>query len=155
MTQEVLVLEVDDPAIKRLLDEIRQKVSKGKVPQKAHITIRGPYAQRIRAKTVEDVRNRLRAGDKIRIVGVSRFSSSSEDVVYLALDSDELRKVWWKPDFPISRFGFNPHITLFRGDPSQADEVETWVRKRGIEESLSKWHLSTDAIGQKSFSIMD
>ena len=155
MTQEVLVLEVDDPAITRLLEDLRRKVAKGKVPKKAHITIRGPYSSRISARTIEDIQNRLQSGDKIRIVGISRFSSSLEDVVYLAVDGEGLRKVWWKPDFPIKDFGFNPHITLFRGEREQADEVESWVRKAGLEETLSKWHLATDAIGQKSFSLLD
>ena len=37
MTQEVLVLEVDDPAITRLMEDLRRKIAKGKVPKKGAV----------------------------------------------------------------------------------------------------------------------
>jgi 2'-5' RNA ligase len=147
---KVLVLEIDDPRIRDLLDEVRARVHAGKVPKSPHVTIRGPYSNDISAKVVHNAESKLKDDGGIRVVGVSRFSNAKEDVVYLSLDGEKLREVWWKPDFPIQRFGFNPHVTVYRGDPEEADDVEQWLKKQDVSGPIASWHLSTDSIGQKS-----
>ena len=51
----------------------------------------------------------------LEIGGLGHFSNPGEQVVYLTVDSPQLRRIWWKPDYPIGEFGFNPHISLYRG----------------------------------------
>jgi hypothetical protein len=49
------------------------------------------------------------------------------------VSSTPLKKIWWKPDFPIEKYGFNPHVTLFKGRESVlADEILKFLKHEDI-----------------------
>ena len=54
--------------------------------------------------------------DVLVIGGVGRFSNPNEHVVFLSVSSPALRRIWWKRDYSIKKYGFTPHISLYRGD---------------------------------------
>jgi hypothetical protein len=55
------------------------------------------------------------------------------DVVYLKIQHPQLRRLWWKPDYPIEQFGFNPHITIYAGrDSRAADLVERFLQRENL-----------------------
>jgi hypothetical protein len=71
----------------------------------AHVTVAGPY---------NDTRNlpRQRAFErKVSVVGVGQFKSETQNTVFLRVGTDNLRDIWFKPDFP-----FNPHLTIYDGN---------------------------------------
>jgi len=88
----------------------------------AHITVRGPYKRRLAARGLERLNQQLK-GNVISIYDVGRFRNVDSHVIYLACRGTKLETVWNKKDF-----GFNPHITLFKGSESSADIVEDLVR---------------------------
>lgn len=121
----------DKPAI-NLLEEIRIKL-KGK-PSKSpiHITVRGPLKNRPTANKLESLWSILE-GEGLLLHGIGRFEFSDREIVYIKSHSHAIRKIWWKRDYPIIRFGFNPHISLYEGPPIAARAVEEKLRSLRIE----------------------
>src|SRR5262245_1275972 len=109
-----LLLELLDPEVDFLLSGIKEILSGSRQTRPTHLTIRGPYEGPVPRSTVERCRRMLKY-DVIRIAGVGRFRNKQEEVVFLKVDSPHLREVWWKPDFSIREYGFEPHVSLYRG----------------------------------------
>lgn len=151
----VLTLEIHDEAIRELFQTVRKHVSNGKVPKTPHLTIRGPYSGHIPRNVPAEVARKLGGDVRFEVAGVGRFDSASEHVVYLNIidDNKKLRKVWWKPDFPLKDFGFKPHITVFRGSKAEADHVFDFLEKQHIYFSITTYKLRTDTIGQQEFAF--
>jgi len=153
--KEVLTLEIRDEAIKSLFKSVRTHFNKGKVPKTPHLTIRGPYSGHIPPNVPAEVAKTLGGNVRFRVGGVGRFDSDSEHVVYLNIidDNEKLRKVWWKPDFPLKDFGFNPHITVFRGSKAEADRVFDFLEKQHIYVPITMYELRADTIGQRELEF--
>jgi hypothetical protein len=80
--------------------------------------------------------------DVLRIYGAGRFSNAGEEVVYLRVESSHLREVWWKPDYPITSVGFNPHISLYRGaNIALADAVADLLGETAIDILCAEFQL--------------
>lgn len=88
-----------------LLDAMRF-VANPKEKTPAHITVRGPYSQRINVKGLQ----RKIQGTRALADGVEAFFGEDQNTVFIRCHSDEIRAVWKKRDF-----GFNPHITIYNG----------------------------------------
>lgn len=117
MVKRFLYLELTDD---RLNSFIRASHSiLGGKPQSGptHITVRGPYSTPISPETINQCSKDMKY-DILRISGVGTFFNKTETVVYFKVDSPNLRNIWKKPDFPMIRFGFNPHISIYRGEDS-------------------------------------
>jgi hypothetical protein len=109
-----LFLEIYDREINYLIHNIEEAVYGEKSPYLAHLTIRGPYKNKINNMQINKILNTIK-GDVLEIQGVNNFSNDEEEVVYLSVNSVNLRKVWWKPSYPIGQYGFYPHISVYRG----------------------------------------
>jgi 2'-5' RNA ligase len=96
---------------------------------------------------------RLSHEPKLRLSGVGRFELADCHVVYLSVQGEALRKVWWKPDFPINQFGFNPHITVFKGDKESADRVFDALTQFSVECPIELFELRVDVIGQGALNF--
>lgn len=146
-------LEITDRNLNFLFSAIAQAVY-GKGPgQPTHLTIRGPYAGRVPDGVVRHCRSVL-AHDVLRIADVGRFRNASEEVVFLRVDSPNLRKIWWKPDYPISKFGFNPHISLYRGeDIALAEALELFFRHEGVELFCAEFRLVSAITRQQEMLV--
>src|SRR5688500_16190366 len=113
MPQFFVLLEITDPTVNALLWQMPDLLTciRGRSP--IHVTFRGPYeTEDSRAQALELANLR---SDVLRIAGVGRFSNAGEEVVYFRVDSPHLRAATWKRDFPIFRYGFEPHISVYRG----------------------------------------
>lgn len=146
MSARFLLLEIVDPAVNAFLWRIREILSGKKPKGPIHLTLRGPYEDEWPKDALERARRTLRH-DVLRIAGVGRFSNANDEVVFFRVDSPHLRKVWWKPSFPISRYGFEPHISLYRGpDAELANLVAGFLSDERIElhcaEHRLVWHES-------------
>ena len=72
--------------------------------------------------------------DTLRICNVGRFTNPDQEVVFLRVDSQNLRKVWWKPSYPIKDYGCTPHISLYRGHNAKfADRVADFLQREPRE----------------------
>jgi hypothetical protein len=75
------------------------------------------------------------------IEGIGIFELPDRVVVYVKVQHEKLRQIWWKPDFPIEKYGFNPHITLYEGtDRERARRLCEFLH--GERVSLLSWDYS-------------
>lgn len=153
-TQQVLTLEVKDKKIQDLFVDLRSRFDRvGKVPSSPHVTIRGPYKTRVSAFRSKRIWQMLSRDPELRLSGVGRFELADCHVVYLSVQGEALRKVWWKPDFPINQFGFNPHITVFKGDRESADRVYEALINFCVDQPIESFELKVDVIGQTALNF--
>lgn len=109
-----LFLEIRDRDFNAFYDDVVLAISGQRPTKPPHLTVRGPYRAPLSesdiAKHSAGMRNAV-----LEVKGLGRFSNPGQEVLYLSVDSPHLRDVWWKPDYPIERFGFHPHLSLYRG----------------------------------------
>jgi len=132
MAAEFMLVEFLDPTVNSFLWRAREILGSRRSRSPIHLTIRGPYSSRDNdalARTTEALRY-----DVFRIWGGGRFSNAGDEVAYINVDSPNLRCVWWKPDYPIERYGFFPHVSLYRGrDREFADAVKDFLEREHVE----------------------
>ena len=142
MAAVFLLLELTDPTINAFLWSIRRILTGRHGQGRIHVTLRGPYE----GKPSSTVLNKARAAlkyDVLRIADVGRFSNADGEVVFLRVDSPHLRSVWWKPTFPIERFGFEPHISIYRGrDAEFANSAAEFIATERLELNCAEHRLT-------------
>lgn len=136
-----LFLEFLDPEINTLLSSLRRTFDDRESNTGIHITIRGPYYEAIRG---EDIRKyeKILCREPILIHGIDMFRNPDEVVVFIRVHSVALSEVWWKPDFPKERYGFNPHISLFKSKNVElALAVLNFLKKEELKLISHKFRL--------------
>ena len=138
-TPGFVFLEITQPEIRSLLWRMQCILSGTQPRHPVHVTLRGPYAGRIAQERLERVRQVL-CKDTLRIGGVGRFRKP-EEVVFLRVDSPNLRKVCWKRNYP-KKDGHEPHISLYRGsDAAFADRAADFLTREALEFSCTEYKL--------------
>lgn len=152
MSASFVFLELLSPEINAFLTELRRVVTgvvRGNRP--FHITLRGPYEAEVPPQVLAECRNAL-SHEVFRIHGVGRFSNKSEEVVYLRIDGPNLRQIWWKPDFPMTIYGFEPHISVYRGNnPVLAKQLEEFLSAEKLDFLCAEHRVTIYRAGQFSF----
>ena len=97
-----------------LLEKLRDVFYGRKVDKRLHVTVRGPFTTYPDHESLASVKSSADE-NRILISGVGCFVNEKVSVVYLRVQGKWLRQIWLKPDFPVSKFGFNPHITMYEG----------------------------------------
>ena len=139
--QNFILLQFLNAEINEFLSELRHKLGSSRTESGIHITVRGPYSGRISGKSIAKFEDKIR-DEPIHIQGVDVFQNQKESVVYIRAFSNSLRKIWWKPDFPIKEFGFNPHITLYKTtDIEFAKTISNFLKKEDIDLICSDFRL--------------
>jgi len=151
MAKIFVFLEFNDPEIKSFLSELRHIISNGgNASDQVHITLRGPF-KKARPKHMLESFEACLNDEPILISGVGRFYANEKCVVYLKVSSPYLKKVWYKPDYPIRKYGFNPHITLYEGFRESGDKVYEFLLKEDI--SLLSFDYSVTQYFSKNMSL--
>lgn len=133
MAKRFVFLEIRDPELNALIGWLREAAMGTPSRHNVHITIRGPYSSEIPEAQIARYQQVLRS-DPIVFEGVGAFTAGERRVVYIKVQHPKLRQVWWKPDFPIKKFGFNPHITIFEGsDAHRAQTVLDFLQKERLQ----------------------
>lgn len=146
-------LEITDRNLNFLFAAIAHSVYGKSSAQPTHLTIRGPYAGKVPKGVVQHCRE-VMALDVLRIADVGRFSNDGEEVVFLRVDSPNLRNVWWKPDYPISRFGFNPHLSIYRGkDGALATALERFFLHERVELLCAEFRIVSAVTKQQEMLV--
>jgi len=133
MTKHFLFLQLLDPEVNTLLLTINEIVA-GVMPNTLpHLTVRGPYDAPVPKKIIKFCQDTLKY-DVLKICSIGRFSNEDEEVVYFKIDSPNLRSIWYKPTFTIGEYGYNPHISIYRGkDEKWADILTNFFECENLE----------------------
>lgn len=133
MGEHFVFLEIADPEIDALFRTIRREIGMPDDHKAIHITIRGPFSDTCDPGELERLEEKLRNSELV-IANTGLFENQSRIAVYYAVACDDLRHVWHKPDYPINKFGFNPHITVYEGtDKEFATELRAFLDRNRIE----------------------
>jgi hypothetical protein len=148
MARTFLLLEIVDPEVSAFLWRMRSIIAGRRVSGAIHVTLRGPYEGDVPTDNIKGWQAFIRH-DVLKIAGVGRFLNGLERVVFFRVDSPHLRSVWWKPSFPIERFGFEPHISVYRGpDDEYAEFIARVLRRERIELLCAEHRLVWHRVGQ-------
>lgn len=137
-----IFLEIAHREIGALLWHIQWIVAGVEPRHPVHLTVRGPYRRAIARSVLEKYSEALR-DDTLRIGDVGRFTNPDQEVVFLRVHSPNLRKIWWKPSYPIKDHGYTPHISIYRGnDASFADRVAGFLQREQLELTCNEHRLT-------------
>lgn len=111
--------------INKIFYDLKNIFGPDSIPKKPHITIRGPQKS-FSKKISEEVSDLLKSPEfEITVCGTDKFIVEGNYYVFLkVVDTPDLKSVWRKPDYPIKRFGYKPHITIYWGDKNTAEKIE-------------------------------
>ena len=143
MARRFIFLEIRDPEINALFGWLREAAMGAPSRQNVHVTIRGPYDSEILESQIRRYQ-RILSTAPVVFDGVGLFTYAGRSVVYVKVQHPKLRQLWWKPDFPVKEFGFNPHITVYEG----TDEVRAGTVLRFLESEhlrLLTWDFEVTA----------
>ncbi len=130
---QFLFLELLDPEINGLLCGLRAAFSDEERHTNIHITVRGPYNKTISREKLKTF-SAMPGNQPLLIHGIGMFENQGNYVVYIRVWSKWLNRLWWKPDYPIEEYGFNPHISLYIGsDRILAEKIEDFLKKEGLK----------------------
>ena len=140
--QNFVFLEICDQEINTLLRLIRKLAGSVDSDHTIHVTLRGPYRKPATKKAIIKTQDEL-ANDDLLIANTGIFSNSDETVVYYCVSSENLHRVWYKPDFPVKAFGFNPHISVYRGsDQRFAELLKKFLDQYRLELLCTKFRVT-------------
>ncbi|WP_162454937.1 2'-5' RNA ligase family protein [Pseudoxanthomonas kalamensis] len=114
MSSHFVFIVFDDPYVVGVLDFLVEALNGRRWQQPPHLTIQGPLPERPTAACIEQIAKTL-AGTQLLIANPGIFHTKNGSALYLQVTNEILRRVWNKPDYPIEKYGFNPHITLYDG----------------------------------------
>lgn len=105
----------------------------GKIQGNPHLTIQGPFDEKVQLQKIESIKDKLK-DDLFFIGNPGIFSTRNGVALYLKIQSPNLLSVWDKPDFPVAKYGFNPHITIYEGpDRARAERALAFLKKNHVE----------------------
>jgi 2'-5' RNA ligase len=156
--EKILALVVMDNCIASLLKYLQKVLSDYPINSQPHITIRGPYAnKRIRKNTIDKINSSLNNIGNIILSEVDYFKIDDNLFnVYFSVLNDKLKEITRKRDYPIHKFGFNPHITLCKtNDKNKADKIKDIFNKNKIELNISsdKFELREFEVGKSEYEF--
>ncbi len=142
-----IYLELMDPEVYAVINGLKQVFGETDRSSSIHITVRGPYNKSVKEELLDKFQMKL--GDEpILINGVDLFENS-EYVVYIKITHSNLGKIWWKPNYPIEQYGFNPHITIYKGrDKLLARKICSFMKEEGLALLCHNFRLSTNVSKQ-------
>lgn len=158
MAEKFVLLEIVDPEISGLINGIREVLMPGGFRTSVHLTLRGPYAsnERIENSDVERWNSLLRTAP-ITLDGIGVFHNEGRHILFIKVHHENLKKIWWKPDFPVGEYGFNPHITLYSGrERMLVEKVAEFLKEEKLSLLSTRFKLATHASKQEDlFHVPD
>lgn len=141
-TSSFLFLEFLDPEINGLLTRLRSEFGYDDTDTEIHLTVRGPYDGPISSEEIAK-HERILQDDQVFLHGAGIFENPKESIVYIKVASPNLKNIWWKRDYPREKFGYNPHISLYKGkDRELARLIYGFIEKERLELICRKFRLT-------------
>ena len=142
MLKSFIFLEIVDPDVDLVIKGLKSAFGTCTDNSNIHITVKGPYRNKIKQTTIKKAYSTIK-DDPIIIQSSGKFNNNGEYTVFLKVDSNSLKKIWWKPDYPIEKYGYNPHITIFRGkNKNLATEICSFLEKENVILPTYKFKLT-------------
>lgn len=110
------VVDITDRPLGESLLAIKILANK-RLTKSAHITIGGPF-QVPSSNEVLVRSSKILDNTRIVVGQVGYFLNEKSKVIFLKCSAPDLKKVWNKPSYPIEKYGFNPHLTIYDGEDS-------------------------------------
>jgi hypothetical protein len=150
-----LLLELVDPQINAFFSFLWSTLGEESKPKRAHITLRGPYKNIVPQK-IFNTSKKLLQYDVLTIYSIGLFINDVEKVVYFKVKSPNLREAWWKPDYPIGKYGFEPHISVYRGtDEEFAKKIYSFLLNENIELLCAEHRIIINKVHEGSLFSQD
>jgi 2'-5' RNA ligase len=151
--EKILALVVKDYYIASILKYLQNILSDYPIKSPPHITIRGPYTDKhISKNIIDNITALLKNMGNIIISRVDYFVIDDELFnVYFSVLNGDLKKITRKRDYPMYRFGFNPHVTLCKTNNfDRAEKIKDIFNKNKIEFVINSdnFQLLTFEIGK-------
>lgn len=149
----LLFIELRNKSINLLLNSLREIFNDRKSKSNIHITVRGPFKNKIIQETIDKIKEEIKY-DVIKIEDIGYFVNDDQYVVFIKIDSPNLEKVWKKSDYPKYKHGFNPHISLYRGDDeNKAMKIYNFLVSENISLLCEDYEFVTYDLNQRN--LMD
>lgn len=124
---------LNNTAISTVLDIIRF-LGEPDAIRFSHITLRGPYADSGLAKArLQEINDRYQRGQRVTMIEPANFFSERQFTVVVAVDLQDLKDLFYKPDFPDGI----PHLTLYDGNSRGFAEAVFAIARKYV------WGFST------------
>ena len=118
----------NDPEVVGVLNFLAEALNGRRWRQPPHLTIQGPLPNRPGADALRAIEEKLK-DDQLLIANPGLFETKRGVALYLRVQSENLIRVWNKPDFPVEKYGFEPHLTLYEGpDRERALSAHAFLR---------------------------
>lgn len=161
--KKVLLLNIFDEELKTFLSEFYKQFNISEQNLNPHITLRGPFLYKNKVskniqiqltKYIDKVKNDK---EKLIITGVDIFENDGLYIVFLKInDLNNLRLLARKKDYPISKYGFNPHITLFTTkDIKLAYEIKDKLDKSVMNIKCNNVEWSMHELGTRNKNLFN
>lgn len=123
----------NDPVVVGVIDFLSSVLNGSRLSERPHLTIQGPFEDKVSLEAISSIKRRL--GDDTFFIGNPGFFETDRGVaLFLKVHSQNLEKVWNKPDYPVSVYGRNPHITIYEGkDISRAKRACDYLKRHRVE----------------------
>jgi 2'-5' RNA ligase len=154
MAKHFLFLELRDNHVCFLLLRLREIFTGKQSKTNIHITVRGPYVD---APTNIEISRwtDLIKNDRLRIAGVGSFQNGDNHIVYVAVNSRNLREIWWKPDYSIKKYKFNPHISLYDGEDAElALLIKEFLENENLDIECTAFELTPYVSQSPQYSLL-
>lgn len=150
--KKVLTLEIKDIELHQYLARLAKKLNKP-MQDSPHVTVRGP-ASRFSWLTKKGLSDSLKRRPDVEIAGAGIFCNLNNYVVYLKVNAEFLREFWHKPDFPVSRHGFNPHVTIFEGTREESQELFRLISEDSPRFFCKSLEVEEKVLGQRTLKFL-
>lgn len=152
--KHLLLLKIEDQEFNELFFGIQEIVNIKKSKLIPHVTLRGPYIHEPKNDQIQKIAEDILDGEPLKIEGAGIFNNNGTYYVYLKVNKSNLKKVFWKKDYPIKEYGFNPHITIYQGtDKSLANKLLHFLDAQNFHFECKNITLSSYILGDKQRKI--
>lgn len=123
----------NDPVVVGVIGFLSSVLDRARRNSPPHLTIQGPFEEKATLEDIASIKRRL-MGDVFFIGNPGLFVTQRGAALFLRAESENLSKVWNKPDFPTSVYGFNPHVTIYDGpDLARAERAYEHLKRNRVE----------------------
>lgn len=122
----------DDPLVVGVLDFLHSAMMGAPLRLRPHITIQGPFGGKVGAEKIRKIASVLK--EDVFLIGNPGVFWGEVSTLFFRVQSENLARVWLKPDFPTNKYGFNPHVTVYEGsDTELVKRAYDFLKKNRVE----------------------
>lgn len=161
MKKKMLLLNIMDNDIQKIIKKTCNKFNINKPIILPHITLRGPFFYKNKKPSISIINKinlfikKIKDDNEIlKVDGIDIFKNNDIYIIYLkVVPSKLLRELTFKKHFPIKKYGFHPHITILSTkDELIAFSVKKYLNSKKIKLNCTnvEWQIHTLKSSEKN-----